>query len=353
MYLLCYGRSEKAHKTGSRLLEKCEGEWIRSIERLGQDSDSAIGRVDAAIVLILPLTASVKLFTDKINISDVSGIPVYTVDPAGRYAGALRHGGYNSYEMLAGICEMLDCKTLSDDNDLGEIAPDLKKAVEKYSMIPSDPALLDEITEHIAKGGRVNVYSDMTIDLLEPTLDHHSYIMYPYRTNQKKELVAAYLAAGKDERPSIFITCTPMPEQKIPGVLVLTPKRVIVGLELTARTDPDYAVETVKRTLVNHGINPKSCSTIAVSAIVKDSDAVKAVADSLGCYVTSFDSRLLKAVMLPLAMTYSPSKNEADTCTAAACLASDNGNLLVRRAGEKNTVLLTAAIRKGNIALTE
>ena len=352
MYLYCYGRSRKAEETGNRLMESCEGEWIRSVENFTLSIGESAVRADGAIILILPLDASVKLLTERIYPVDIR-YPVFTIDPSGRFAGILRHMGYNSFEMLSQMCEVLGCKALSVESDRGETAPDLKKAVEAYNMIPDKPELLDSIAEFISAGGNVSIYSDLPITLNEPVLDSISYSMYMFRSNQKKELGQAYPAASQDDKPAVFITCSTLPDIEAGNVLVLTPRRVIVGLELTARTDPDYAVETVERTLVNHGIMPSAVATVAVSTIVRDSDAVKAISERLGCYVTAFDSRLLKAVKLPLAATYSPVKVDADTCTAAACLASDNGNIMVRRAGDKNTVLLTASLRRGTIALTE
>lgn len=352
MYLYCYARSTKAEQTGNKLMEGCEGEWIRSIENYILSIGETAQRADGAIVLILPLDASVKLLTERIFPADIR-YPVFTVDPAGRYAGVLRHIGYNSFEMIDMICKILGCRCLSVESDRSETAPDLRKAASAYNMVPDKPELLDSISAIIAQGGNVGIYSDLPLSLSEPVLDSLSYSIYQFRSNQKKELGQAYQAASHDDKPAVFITCSTLPETDAPDVLVLTPRRMIVGLELTARTDPDYAVDTVKKTLINHGISPDSVATVAVSAIVRDSDAVKAVSENLGCYVTAFDSRLLKAVKLPLAATYSPVKTDSDTCTAAACLASDNGNIVVRRAGDRNTVLLTASLRRGTIALTE
>ena len=69
--------------------------------------------------------------------------------------------------------------------------------------------------------------------------------------------------------------------------------------------------------------------------------------------MTSFDSRLIKAVKVPLNPTYSGAKMTADLCTAAASLASDNGRMLIRRAGSKNSIILTAMMKRGSIVLTE
>jgi hypothetical protein len=92
---------------------------------------------------------------------------------------------------------------------------------------------------------------------------------------------------------------------------------------------------------------------VAVSTVARENPAVDAIAEHLGCFVTSFDGRLIKAVHVPLNAAYSGEKTGADMCTAAACLASDNGRILVRRAGDRNSIILTAMAKKGNLILTK
>ena len=76
------------------------------------------------------------------------------------------------------------------------------------------------------------------------------------------------------------------------------------------------------------------------------------IAEDLGCFVTYFDSRLLKAVRVPLNIGFSNERMDTDFCTAAACLASDNGRILMRRAGDRNSVIMTAAVKRSPVFLT-
>lgn len=351
MYLFCYARSERAKETGSKLLMSAEGEWIT-------DSESFVSQVpqraDGAVVLILPTEAAVKLLIERFYPADIK-YPVLYMAPDGSYAGILRYCGYNTHEILVKVCKILGSRKLSSPEDRADFAPDLLKTVEAYSMTPSNKDLLKKISAHIMEGGTVNLYTDLQIHMAEPVLDTLSFAPFQFRFNQKRELGQAYVSSCAEDEYSIFITCSTLPEAGVDKgkCLKLVPRTLVVGLELTTRTDPDYARETVRKVLVNHEIDPLSVATVAVSSITRESDAVRYIAEDLGCFVTSFDSRLLKAVKVPLNPTYAPSKAGADICTAAACLASDNGRVLVRRAGGNNGVMLTASMKRGSIVLTE
>ncbi|MBR2294673.1 MAG: cobalamin biosynthesis protein [Clostridiales bacterium] len=351
MYIFCYARSERARKTGDMILSSAEGEWITDSENFVTQVPR---RADGAVLLILPVEAAVKLLIERFYPADIK-YPVLFMAPDGSYSGILRYAGYNTHEILVKICNITGARKLSTPEDRADFAPDLMKAVKDHSMTASDNKLLSDICDYIKEGGTVDLYTDLDLHLGEPVLDTLSFAPFQFRFNQKKELGQAYTSLCGEDDYSVFITCSTLPSSlsDLGKCLKLVPRSVVVGLELTARTDPDYARETVRKILVNHEIDPLSVATIAVSSITRESDAVRAVAEDLGCFVTSFDSRLLKAVKVPLNPTYAPSKMGADICTAAACIASDNGRILVRRAGGTGGILLTASMKKGSLILTE
>ena len=311
-------------------------------------------RADGAVVLILPPASSVKIITEKFYPAGIR-YPIFCMASDGSYSMILRHSGYNTYEMFAKLCDVAGCAALSSPIDKKELAADLLKPVEEYQMTADNDDLLKEISAHIAAGGNVTVYSDMQIRLAEPVLDTLSYTPYILRPNQHKELCQAYKSACELDEYTIFITCTKLPDvEKTGKCLKLIPRFIAVGVEFTAgRVDPDYASEAVQDALIRHEIDPLSVSTIAVSSMAKDSDAVMKIASDIGSYVTSYDLRLLNAVKVPLKQTYSPSRQSADLCTAAACLAADNNiSTLVRRSGG-NGVMITAIMKRGSIDLTK
>lgn len=353
MYLYCFARSERAKAIGNRLLAKSEGEWIIDSESFVVGLREQSDRVDGAVVLILPAEAAVKLLIDRLYPEDVK-YPVILLSPDGSYGGVLKSAGYNTHEILNKICSITGAKPISSESDRADFAPDLHKIIEEYDMSVSDPDLLEEICSKINSGLSVNIYSDIPLHMSEPVLDTLSYSPYIFRNNQKGQMENAFVSSCTADEYSIFITCSTLPEVENKGkCLVLIPRIIVVGMEIAGRADPDYSLETVIKTLKNHEIDPRSVCTVAVSTVARENPAIDAIAEHLGCFVTSFDGRLIKAVHVPLNATYSGEKTGADMCTAAACLASDNGRILVRRAGDRNSIILTAMAKKGNLILTK
>lgn len=352
MYLYCYARSDKARMTGQKLIDQAEGEWIDDLESFVSVYGTSGQRADGTVVLLLYQEACVKLLLERLYPSDIK-YPIINITPDGKYAGILRPGGYNTYQILNKITSILDCTALSGEEDLKDTAPDLMRTVMSYQMKADDDALLKEIAAFIKDGGSVDVYSDLPLEMSEPVLDSLSYRTFLFQSNQKNELNQAYAAANSEDKYSIFITCADLQDTEKNGkVLTLVPKIVVLGIELAARTDPEYASRVCRETIQKHHINTDAVVTVAVSALSKDSDAVRMIAEDLGCFVTYFDSRLLKAVRVPLNIGFSNERLDSDYCTAAACLASDNGRILMRRAGERNSAIMTTAVKRSPVFLT-
>ena len=134
--------------------------------------------------------------------------------------------------------------------------------------------------------------------------------------------------------------------------MVLTPRRISIGLEIKDKIDPEYAVKYVRSALINHMIEPGAVATIAVTQAAHSSQIVRAIADDLGTSVTAYSAKRLSEAVVPLQMTFAPEKMH-DICTAAACLASSDGNVLIRRCGGNSGLVFSAALQKGNIMMTE
>ncbi len=352
MYLYCYARSDKARLTGQKLLNEAEGEWIEDMESFVSNKDAGARRADGTVVLILHQEPCIKLLLERLYPADVR-FPVINVTPDGKYAGILRTGGYNTYQILEKITSALGCIALSSEEDRKDTAPDLMRPVLSYQMKPDNEDLLKEIAAFIKDGGSVDVYSDLPLEMSEPILDSLSYKTYLFQSNQKNELGQAYASANNEDKYSIFITCGKIPEVPKNGkVLILVPKIIVVGLEVSARSDPEYSAKLCREELEKHGINPDAVVTVAVSALARESEVVSNIAKDLGCFVTFFDSRLLKAVRIPLNNGFSNERMEAEFCTASACLASDNGRILMRKTGDRNSIIMTAAIKRSPVYLT-
>lgn len=354
MYLYCYARSANAKTTGENLLKHSQGEWITNSESLLINAKDTMTRVDGAIVLFLPSEAAVKFMIERIYNSGID-LPVFRVAPDGSSAVVLRRAGYNAYEMFMKVCSILGARPMSKIEDRADYAPDLMDLVKRYDMTPNNQDLLNEISEGIKTGLSVTIYSDIPLNLAEPVLDSLSYAPYVFRSNQRAEMVSSFLNCSKEDEYSIFITTTSLPMAEISGkCLVLVPKIVTLGLEVAARVNPDYAAETIRDTIDRYSIDKNAIGTIAVSSITRENPAIDMIASEYNSQVLAFDSRLIKSVHLPLdSNAYSMTKSGSDLCTQVACLASDGGRIIVRRAGDRNSAFVSACLRVKGIDLTE
>ena len=358
MYLLCYGRSDKSQKLGSALIERLGGRRIESAEFFTSRAPLAESEKAACIVMILPLEAACGILSDNYSPA-ISDLPVICVSPDGKFAAVVRRSRgtcpADTDEVYKAVTGFLgrDCFTSFGDNS--DFAPDLTKTAYVYNMTPNDPALLDTVNSYIRAGGRVSVYTDLPLAFAEPVIDSFIFDINRYGSHTKDAFVQAYINEKKEDsdQPALFVTCSHLPEAEGTGrPLVLTPRRVSLGLEIKDKTDPDYAVKYVRNALINHMISPGAVATVAVTQSAHSSQIVRAIADDLGASVTAYSAKRLSEVVVPLQMTFAPEKMH-DVCTAAACLASSDGNILIRRAGGNSGLVFTAALQKGNIMMTE
>ena len=359
MYLLCYGRSDRARKTGEYLMEVLKGRWIESADFFSSRDPLPAHEKDGIIVMLLPLEASIRILNDNFS-PNLIPLPVLCVSPERKFASVLSRGDHTTLAdteaAFDAIAKLLGPDCFREFGGIADIAPDLTEAISSYDMKVNDEETLNKISEHIRAGGKVNLYSDLPITFAEPSLDSMVFDYSKYGMDTRESFCQAYISERKTGSgyPSIFVTCTKLPETSgVKDVLVLTPKLISVGLEFTGRVDSGYVTDFVWDSLEKHGLNPESVSTVAVSSLLRDNEAVHAIADKLGASVTAFSSKTLNEVKVPLRMTFAPQAVTGELCTAAACLASNGGKILIRRAGGNDGVLFTVALRKGTISLTE
>ncbi|SCW57392.1 hypothetical protein SAMN02910456_01923 [Ruminococcaceae bacterium YRB3002] len=356
MYLLCYGRSDSAVKTGNDLIDRLGGRWIENADFFASRLPLTAGERDAVIVMLLPLEASVEILSGNYS-PTLSGLPVICVSPDGLFAAVVRRGDESTLadcgETYAAICDVLGPKCFKSFGSNADIAPDLTTAIKSYGMTPNDPDKLKSYLAMIRSGEKMSIYTDLPVVFAEPSIDSMIFNVNRYSRETKESFVQSYISLTGSSSPAVFITCAKLPECNGNPPLVLTPKLVSVGLELTGRCDPEYAAVLVLATLENHGIDARSVSTVAVSQSARESEAVHKVAEMLGASVTAFSTKMLKEIKLPLKMTFAPVREDVDIATAACYQTSESGRILIRRAAEKSGIAISACLKRGNILLTE
>ena len=87
------------------------------------------------------------------------------------------------------------------------------------------------------------------------------------------------------------------------------PRILSLGVEIKTKTDPDYCRAAIRKSLVNHLLNPDAISKVASTYSAKDSEMIKGLAEELDAGIVSFDSGMRAKAKIPMEMTFSPEKN--------------------------------------------
>ena len=356
MYVICYGKSPKALETGAKLIEEIGGRYVTGTELITGSFVLADGESKCAIVMILPLEAAVKSMEETVS-DKTRGLPVIAVSPEGRYAAVIRRGN-KPYEkgvdeVYSAIVNALGpfCFSAFEGND--GITGDLVNLVSKYNMKINNRDTFDRFNNDIRSGRKVDVYTDLPVIFADPVIDPMTYSLHSYPYDMREDFIKQYKASkeGKTE-PSVFITCTYLGGEEDNNNLILVPKILSLGIEIKVKTDPGYCCPAVRKSLINHLVNPDAVARVAASYSARDSEIVKGLGDDLGAEVMSFDSDKISKTAIPMEMTFSPERKN-DTATALALLASPDGILVIRRSSSAQGLVFSAALDGGKIVLPE
>ena len=172
---------------------------------------------------------------------------------------------------------------------------------------------------------------------------------YPY--DMRDDFIKQYKAAKEGRlEPSVFITCTYLGDEEDDWNLILVPKILSIGIEIKTKSDPDYCRPAIRKSLVNHLLNPEAVAKVASTYSARESDIITGLADELGAELVTFDSDKRAKAKIPMEMTFSPEKR-TDTATALAFLASSEGALAIRRSTSVRGLVISVAIARENIVL--
>ena len=354
MYVICYGKSPKALATGQKLINEIGGRYVTGTELMTGSFVMAEGETNCAIVMVLPLEAAVKSMEETIT-DKTRDLPVIAVSPEGRYAAVLRRGN-KPYEkgvddVYAAVVKVLGPFCFSGFEGKSEITSDLTGLVSKYNMKVSSKKLFVKVNDWINEGGKINVYTDLPIVFADPVLDPMTYSLHSYPYDMRDDFIKQYKSAKEGRiEPSVFITCTYLGDEEDDWNLILVPRILSLGVEIKTKTDPDYCRAAIRKSLINHLLNPEAVSKVASTYSAKDSEMIKGLAEELDAGIVSFDSGMRSKAKIPMEMTFSPEKR-TDTATALAFLASGEGSLAIRRSASAQGIVFSVAISKENIIL--
>lgn len=354
MYVICYGKSPKALATGQKLISEIGGRYVTGTELITGSFVLAEGETNCAIVMVLPLEAAVKSMEETIT-DKTRDLPVIAVSPEGRYAAVLRRGN-KPYEkgvddIYSAVVKALGPFCFSGFEGKAEITSDLSGLVSRYNMTVSNKDIFDKFNEWINEGGKINVYTDLPIVFADPVIDPMSYSLHSYPYDMRDDFIKQYKAAKEGRlEPSVFITCTYLGDEEDDWNLILVPKILSIGIEIKTKSDPDYCRPAIRKSLINHLLNPEAVAKVASTYSARESDIITGLADELNAELVTFDSDKRAKAKIPMEMTFSPEKR-TDTATALAFLASSEGALTIRRSTSVRGLVISVAIAKENIIL--
>ena len=354
MYVICYGKSPKALATGQKLINEIGGRYVTGTELITGSFVLAEGEVDSAIVMVLPLEAAIKAMEETVT-DKTRDLPVIAVSPEGRYAAVLRRGN-RPYEsgvdaVYSAVVKALGPFCFSGFEEKTEITGDLAGLVSRYNMSVSDSAVFEKVNNMINNGEKIDVYTDLPVVFADPVIDPMSYSLHSYPYDMREEFMKQY-KSSKDGRtvPAVFISCTYLGDETDDTNLILVPRILSLGIEIKTKTDPDYCRPEVRKSLINHRINPEGVAYVASTYSARDSEIIKGIADELGSVIVTFDSDKRAKAKVPMEMTFSPEKRN-DTATALAFLAGKEGSLIIRRSTAVQGLVISVAACRENITL--
>lgn len=356
MYIVCYGKSPKALMTGRKLIERIGGRTITGTELISGSFVLAEGETECAIVMILPLDLAIKSMAETIT-DKTRDLPVIAVSPEGKYVAVIRRGNKpydkGTDNVCSAIARSLGPSCFSDFDIRTETTNDLKGLVSRYNMAVSNEELYERINRDILNGGQINVYTDLPIVFADPVIDPMTYSLHSYPYELREDFIKQYKAAkeGKIE-PAVFITCAYLGDETDDTNLILVPKLLSIGIEIKTKMDPGYCRPAIRRSLINHRLNPDAVAAVAATYSAKDSEIVTGIAEELGAEVLAFDSDAVAKAKVPMEMTFSPER-KPDTATALALLASREGSLVIRRTASAQGLVFSVAVSRENIVLPE
>ena len=356
MYVICYGKSPKALETGKKLIDDIGGRYVTGTELMTGSFVVASGETSCAIVMVLPLEVAIKSM-EETSTAKTRDLPVIAVSPEGRYAAVIRRGNkpYDKGcdDVYAAIVKSLGSFCFSSFEGKAGITGDLTSLVTRYGMTVNDDEVFEKVNAKIRAGEKVNVFTDLPIVFADPVIDPMAYSLHTYPYDMREDFIKQYKASrdGKVE-PGVFITCTYLGGEDDKDNLILVPKILSLGIEIKTKTDPGYCRPAIRKSLINHLLNPQAVAKVSCAYSARESEIVKGIAEELGAEVESFDSEKIAKTKVPMEMTFAPEKKN-DSATALALLASQTGTILIRRSSSAQGLVFSVAVSRSSIILPE
>jgi cobalt-precorrin 5A hydrolase len=263
---------------------------------------------------------------------------IVVMDDAGRFSVSLLSGHLGGANRLAEHCA---CAT-------GATAV-ITTATDAHGL-PSFDLLAKEQSWVIDELSRVKILNSLLLEgeeiaVVDPTgqverfVSARGYLRYHHDFQS---------ALRSEARGYLFVTNRELPpENRLPNLLVLRPRNLVLGIGCNSGTDAEEIEQVVLTNLTGLALSIKSVCCVASAAAKRSEPGLLAFAGKYSLPITCYDSIELNAVTVP--SPASPHAMDAIGATGvaepAALLASQGGRLLLNKIKSGNVTLAVAEIQ--------
>lgn len=267
-------------------IQKCfsayETEIINAFPKTSLDKD-------ILLITSLPLELAVSMI-NNLNCS------VININPQFEYVMILKNSD-NSKEVfsIAGtITQKFNLNMINSSQDIRAVAPVLRK---EDGLHYSSDESINIVNEAFAQGKKVNIYTDRNVVYGEEIINSYFINLNKFvGVKIYERLVQHFKLANMNNEPSIFVTYFNLDDEldgiaRSNSVLLITPKKLVLGIEYVRRASPEYAVDELLNSIrINH-ININAIDSIAMLSLATKSDIVPYLCSRINATCVGYDSK--------------------------------------------------------------
>lgn len=208
-----------------------------------------------------------------------------------------------------------------------------------------DMAKAEVINSFLKAGQKIKLYSEFNCNLKDEVVgSNYIEVNRIAGLNVFDRIQSLYIEANKSNTPTIFISCFNLEKglKNIPpsdNVLLITPQRLILGIEYLRRASPEYAVEELIDEINSNNINIRAIRNIAVLSLTAQSDLMPALKDKLDIKVIGYDYK-----------RFVERKDRFGLSSLLALTDIKDGNLIITNKDLRNGIVFSISCPAGNLA---
>lgn len=349
VYIFCL--TTNGRKIADKIASKISVEIVKDIDHCEELSAKDI------LVIIASVPVAARLFSDNKSIlGRKAGIIV--IDTSGKNVIPFQIGmGGLVMEAARELGTLLGAHVVDEGISPVEEKIDVQRFIDDFHLAVMNPHAISVIQELIDKSVTVSWISEWPITISNHGVDPENIPIQLIASGDPRPIRCAYSKAVEEGIPTVFVTSheliTPSEGGYPDNVLVLVPRSIAIGIEISSKTNSDYVYESVLQALSRQALMPEAVSTVATSVFESREPSVISLARRLNIGVTAIDISDLRKIEPQLFRTmHSLQSGEKISLSASsAYLASHMGKIFILKASFPGGVRLSMAQEKIHLEL--